>query len=466
MIVRFILFLEEAPLVKLQYDLTSGRVMPQVAAFVAPLVVSDLLQCLYNAVDAFFVGRYAGTASLAAVSLCGPIMTVLVIVLSGLSSGVSVVISNYKGAGNQASVHHTGSSAIMLYGLIAVVVTTLGLVFVKQILMIVKTPPEAFPEAVRYLRIILCGFVFSAGFSLIGAMQRGLGDSKSSMGFVVVSSFVNIVLDIVLVGGLRLGAWGAALGTVIAQAVAFVIGIVHFRRQDHIISFSPRKIRFYKTELHAVLRIGLPTALNEVFVTIAMLTVSGVANSFGVAASAAYGAGRQIDNIACITDGAMNQAMASYASQNVGSGKPERALEGLKSALLLSGCFTICYSPFVYIFAPQLAAIFDPNPAVVELAAAYLRISVFSHVFFALVGPIIGFIRGTGNQTISIVVGLIAQYAFRVPTALIAATLIGFPGVGLAVIAGPLSSVTMYSIVVATGLWKKGLGTLERASSA
>lgn len=449
---------------KLQKDLTTHKVPLQITVFVLPLIISDLLSSLYNAVDMVFVGQFAGINSLAAVSVCGPIMTILVIVISGFSSGVAVVVANYKGRNDEDSVRRAGNTSCAFYLVLALATTCLGQIFVPQILNAVQTPLEALGEANIYLRTVFLGLVFQFGYGLICALQRGFGDSKSPMVFVIIASFINLACDFMLVGLLHMGAFGAALGTVIAQACTFFMGILHFRRGKHVITFRLGDIRFHKTEMLAVFRIGLPTALNEVFVTIAMLTVSAVANTYGVACSAAYGIGRNIDNFATISDSAMNNAMAVFASQNVGAGKPERALTGLKSAAVLSVCISICFTPFVYFFADQLVSIFDRTPEVITAATTYLRVASFSYVLFAMVGPLIGFIRGTGNQFITVIVGLIAQYVFRVPTAFIATKYMGFSGLGVAILVGPLSSVVMYTAVVVTGLWKRGIQNLRAIS--
>lgn len=445
---------------KLQQDLAQGAVFPRVAFFTLPLILSAVFQNLYNTADMYFVGRYVGTNGLAAVSICGPIMTVLILTLNGLSSGISVVLANYKGGDEAEQVCRTGNTAIALYAVLAFAVTLLGQIFAPNILRLVQTPSESFPDALRYLRVIFWGVAFSFGYNLICALQRGFGDSKSSMLFIITASIVNIALDYLFVARFAMGASGAALATVIAQATSFFMGVIHFKRQRHVITFRLREIRFYAEQLRHILRIGLPTVINEIFVTLAMLTVSAVANSFGVAASAAYGVGRRIDSFACVTDGAMNGAMSAFVSQNIGAGRVDRARKGLLCGMAFSGCICLCIMPFVYLLAPNVVSFFADDPAVIENTVAYLRLSVFSYLFFALVGPLIGFMRGSGNQMITVAVGLVAQYVFRVPTALIASRFLGFPGIALALLAGPLSSVTLYVIAFASGLWKRGVARM------
>lgn len=446
----------------LQKDLTQGNVRKCILAFAVPLMISNLIQSAYNAVDMYFVGAYTGTASLAAVSVCGPILNVMIITLSGMSAGVTVVIGSWAGKKDMEEIKKAGNTAFALYALLALVTTVLGLVCADWILTAVQTPAEAFEEARQYLMVVFAGLIFMFGYNLIGALQRGMGDSVSSMYFVMVAALVNVALDYLLIAVFRMGAFGAAVATVAAEMVSFMLGLWQFRRQKHVIRFGIRNLKFDKKHLKSILYFGVPTAVNEVMVNVAMLTVSGVANSFGLAQSAAYGVGGKINGFAIFSDGAMNQTMSSFASQNISAGKQERAIKGLKESMLISACIALATTVAVYFFAPQLAALFDKNPEVIRWTVQYLHITILSYVLFAMVGPLIGFIRGTGNIAASVGVGFVAQCCLRIPFSFIFGHLWGFPGVGMAVLIGPLSSVTMYSFYIFTGRWKRGLEYLRK----
>ena len=221
-------------------------------------------------------------------------------------------------------------------------------------------------------------------------------------------------------------------------------------------------MRFYKKHLKNILLFGVPTALNEVMVNLAMLTVSGVANSFGLASSAAYGVGSRINSLAIFTDGAMNQTMSAYASQNIGAGRQKRALEGLWKAIILSAGAALGTSLLVLGFASEFSACFDSDPTVIEQSAAFLRVTVWSYPLFATVGPLIGFIRGTGNVEASLLVGVVAQLCCRVPASFLFSRWMGFPGVGVAVLVGPLVSVSIYLWYILTRRWHRGLARVAR----
>ena len=353
------------------HDMTSGSIWRSLLGFSIPIMISNLVQSTYNAVDMLFVGRFTGTESLAAVSVCGPILNVMIITLSGMSAGVLVVISGLLGAGDIKQAQDAAHTSVALYALMAAVMTVLGLLFVPQILRLVQTPAAAMPEAKRYLYTVFAGTVFTFGYNLIGALQRGLGNAAASMPFVIISSAANIALYVVFIVWLGMGAVGAALGTVLSQVAAFVIGTVQFARGGAALRLSARAVRFHKKHLKNILLFGVPTALNEVMVNLAMLTVSGVANSFGLASSAAYGVGSRINSLAIFTDGAMNQTMSAYASQNIGAGRQKRALEGLWKAIILSAGAALGTSLLVLGFASEFSACFDSDPAVIEQSAAF-----------------------------------------------------------------------------------------------
>lgn len=439
------------------HDMTAGSIWRCLLRFSIPIMISSVVQSTYNAVDMLFVGQFTGTESLAAVSVCGPIMNVMVITLSGMSAGVLVVISGLLGAGDVEQAQEAACTSVALYTLMAAITTVLGLLFVPQILQLVQTPAQAMEEAKRYLYTVFAGTFFSFGYNLIGALQRGIGNAVASMSFVLISSLVNVVLDAVFIVWWDMGAFGAALGTVLAQVAAFAIGALQFAKGAGVLRISVRKVRFHRKHLKNILLFGVPTALNEVMVNLAMLTVSGVANSFGLAASAAYGVGSRINSLAIFSDGAMNQTMSAYASQNIGTGNRNRALQGLWRAILLSAGIALCTAVLVLCFAGQFAACFDSSPAVIEESVAFLKVTVWSYPLFATVGPLIGFIRGTGNVEASILVGVVAQLFCRIPASFIFSAWMGFPGVGVAVLVGPLVSVSIYLWYILTGRWHKGL---------
>ncbi|ERI97218.1 MULTISPECIES: MATE family efflux transporter [Eubacteriales] len=445
----------------LQNDLTRGGVRGHILRFALPLIVSNLFQALYNAVDMFFVGRYTGTAGLAAVSVSGPIMNIMIMTITGLSIGVSVMIASYAGRGEDGEVVQAAGTSIALYLLLAAAVTALGILFTPQILRLVQTPAEAFDQAVAYLRTIFAGIVFMFGYNLICAFQRGFDDSRSSMIFVLVATVTNIVLDFVFLRFFQLGAFGASLATVISQSVSFFMGVAYFRLNRHVITFHPKTIRISRPHLKRLLHLGLPTAAQQLLLNVAMTTFSGLANSFGLQASAAYGIGIKIDSFAMLPSDAINASMSSFSSQNLGAGKPERITEGLKESMKLALLIAAAVAAIVALFGSRIAGVFNSDPAVQELAGSYLRLSCLSYFGFATVHPLIGFLRGTGNSMVNFYNVFLSQYAVRIPVAFLCTRLMGFSGIAVAVIIGPIVSTLLYAWYIASGRWKRSAEAKE-----
>ncbi len=437
----------------LQNDLTSGSVRSQILRFAFPLIFSNLFQALYNAVDMIFVGQYTGPAGLSAVSVSGPIMNIMIMTVSGLSVGVTVVIANHWGSGHAERVKRSANTAIALYLIAAALVTAAGVLLTPQILRLVQTPEAAFSQAVSYLRTIFAGVVFLFGYNLIGAFQRGFGDSRSSMMFVMVAAGVNVLLDYVFIAHLHWAAFGAAFATVLSQALSFVMGVCYFRIKKHIITFTPLEIRIHRDG--QLLRLGLPSAGQQLLLQVSLTTLSGIANSFGLAASAGYGVGVKIDSFALLPSDAINLSVSSFTSQNIGAGKPERATQGLREALRLDLLVAAAVCALVFFFGGPISSIFNSDPEVVGMAAAYLRISCFSYFAYALCHPMIGFLRGTGNALYTLCMVVFSQYLIRIPTAFLCTKWWGFPGIAVALMLGPIFSSFMYAQFILRGRWKR-----------
>ncbi|WP_343208715.1 MATE family efflux transporter [Anaerolentibacter hominis] len=428
----------------LRNDLTQGNVRSHIVRFAIPLIISNLFQALYNAVDMFFVGRFTTTAQLSAVSVSGPIMNVMIMTISGLSIGITILIGNYLGQNQLDDIRHLANTAISLFGLASVVIGALGFLFTPQILSLVQTPAESMDFAVSYLRTIFAGILFMFGYNLIVAFQQGFGDSKSSMLFVIIAGCCNIVLDYMFIAIFSMGAFGAALATVIAQALSFLLGILYFRIKKHIITFSPKELHISRPHLRKIISKGLPAAAQKFLLNISLVTLSGLGNSFGVAASAAYGIGVKIDNFSNLPTDALNSAVSAFTSQNIGADKKDRAYSGLREAVKIGSIIAVATALIVFFFPAQLTSIFNKDPDVVATSVSYLRLSCFSYLTSGFVYPLIGFVRGTGNVLETLKVVTISQYVVRIPAAFLGAHFLGFPGIAVGVIAGPVASMLLY----------------------
>ena len=428
----------------LKKDLTKGNLNKQIFLFALPIVASNLFQALYNAVDMYFVGKYMGTAATAAVSVGGPVMNILLMAVSGMALGVTILLGSLTGINDTERIKKTANTAISIFISAAVIITLLGILFSPFILKIIYTPPEAFPLAVTYLRIVFAGMVFTLGYNLVCAIQRGFGDSKSSMYFVMAATATNVVLDYLLIAKFNMGVSGAALATIASQALSFVLSIVYFRSKKHIVTFNPKEFCFDKEIAKDIIRIGFPSALQQGTVNVAYLVLNGIVNSYGILASAAYGICVKLDSFAVLPCSAVNDAVAAVTSQNLGAGQKERALQGISAGRKM---------------LIPLVAIFNSDPQVIEMAHRYIKISCFMYVFYAIYYPLMGFIKGTGNAMFTLKNTIAAQLVIRVPIAYFFAKVLnfGFYGVAAAWIIAPIFSNTVYTIYLKSGKWYERL---------
>ncbi len=443
----------------LKNDLTKGDLNKQIFVFALPIVISNMFQALYNAVDLYFVGKYLDTAATVAVSVSGPVMNVLFMAVAGMSLGVTILISSLVGVNDSQRIKRLANTSITMFLIGAVIITVLGLILSPHILTWISTPIEAMDYAVSYLRIVFGGMLFTLGYNLVCAMQRGFGDSKSSMYFVIAATITNIILDYVFIVPMNMGVAGAAYATVIAQALSFILSIVYFRSRKHVITFNPREFTLDKTYVKDIIRIGLPSALQQATINVAYLALNGIVNSYGMIASAAYGICVKLDNFAILPCTAVNDAVAAVTSQNLGAGQKERAVKGMWAGRKIIIPFNILLMIVIMLFAEKLTGIFNSDAEVIFMASKYLRISCWMYIIYAVYYPLMGFIKGTGNAMFALINTVVAQLIIRIPVAYFAAKILGFGfyGVAAAWIIAPIWSNTVYTIYLKSDRWYKRL---------
>jgi len=441
----------------LQRDLTKGDPQKHIITFSIPLIQAMIFQALYNAVDLFFAGQFLGLEGQAAVSVCGPVMNVFMRTVAGMSLGVNLLVGRRKGAGDMEYTLRGANTAISIYAIGAAFISIFGVIFAPYILQLVQTPAEVMSEATAYLRIVFLGSTFTMGYNLINAFQRGFGDAKSSLYFVVTSTLVNVVLDYIFLVFTDLQAAGLAIATVVAQATSFIMGVAYFRINKHVIDFRPSSLRLNKDDAKELLSLGIPSAIQYLLINAAKLTLTGIANSFGTVSAVAYGIGLKIDSFASLPHQAMEESTLAFASQNFGIGDEKRAVEGRKASSRMSVVIALVMMVVIFTFAPQLAGIFNSDPVVLEQSVTFLRCIVPMYLASALARTPSGFVRASGNTKFPIFQTLLGQYLTRIPVALLCAYVLdlGLAGVAIAWIAAPTVSAIAYGVYIHTGMWRK-----------
>ncbi len=441
----------------LSKDLTEGSIHRHLLVFAFPLIISNIMQALYNAVDMYFTGRFMGTEGMTGVSVSGPVINVMLMFISGFGVGVSVVIAKYIAHDREEVLKKSANTAIVLFMSAAVVISVFGFLLTPTILRLIATPDEAYPYALKYLRIVFCEMIFTIGYNLICALQRGFGDSRSSMYFVLAATIVNIILDYVFMGIMKMDVAGAAFATVISQGLSFIMGIMYFRRRKHVVTFSPRDLCFEKDIAKELIANGLPSAGQQVSVHFSNLCMTGMANSFGLSSAAAYGIAVKLDSFAILPCSAVNDAVASFSAQNLGAGKEKRALSAITEGRKMAAIYVLAVFITIFFFCGKLAGIFTNDAEVIEIAVSYLRIACFMYFLYAIVYPAQGFLKGSGSSGFVLLNSLFIQYAVKIPVAYAMThfTPLGLRGIAATWIITPVFSATTYPLYIKKGRWRR-----------
>ena len=378
-------------------DMTVGSPYALMVGFALPTFLSQVFQQLYNTADAFIVGRYLGTNALAAVTSSGTLIFLLVSLFMGIAMGGGIVISRYFGAGDGKRV--SGAVHTMLaFGLASgLILTVVGVVFTPTFLAWMQTDPEVMPEAVEYFRYYFLGALAMVMYNVCRSIMNALGDSKRPLYYLIFSSIVNIVLDLLFIGAFRWGVWSAAAATVVSQAASVVLCMVHLLRKGNIYTVELPKIRFQRELLIEILRFGLPSGVQNSVIAFANVIVQSQINSFGKLAMASYGVHAKVEGFAFLPITSFNMASTTFISQNLGAKEYDRAKKGARfailAAVLLAEAIGVCY----YIFAPELIGIFDSSQGVIALGVRQARTVALFYFLLAYSHSIAAVCRGAGK---------------------------------------------------------------------
>jgi putative MATE family efflux protein len=438
-------------------DLIRGNLWNAMLRFSVPLIASNLLQAVYNIVDMIIVGRFAGSAGLSAVSIGGQATMVALCIVMGISNAASVMVSQLVGAQRQREIASMLRTMELVFAAAALVLTALAWIFTHPLLTALNTPPEAYTQAVWYLRICMAGTVFVYLYNLMTGVLRGVGDARTPLLLVAVSSVVNLLLDLLLVGAFRLGAGGAAAATTFSQLLCCLL-IFPLSRKRHafLAEAQPGGFRFDREKLAMLLKIGLPQSLQFTLTELSFLLIAGVVNLFGVYASAAAGAVARLDSFAVLASKAMMGAIITVTGQNIGAGRPERALRGMGIGLLYAMPISLVFYLLSLIRPEMMLGLFTTEPPVLAAGAPYLKALALSFVLESVMFCMMGLLTGAGHTLVTLSCALVSAFVVRYSLArLFSITMgMGFVGVGWAYPFAPAASLVICTIFLLTGRWK------------
>ena len=391
-----------------------GKILPPLIKFALPLMLSQLLQALYGAVDLIVVGHYSTTADFSAVSTGSQLMQGVTGIIIGLTTGVTVLIGQAIGAGDKKRAGAVCAGMIKLLVILSVFLSVILVVLAPGALKIMQIPPQAEPAGVQYIRICAAGTVFISAYNAVSGLFRGVGNSKMPLIFILIACLVNILGDLLLVGMFNMGAAGAAYATVAAQAVSVIFSAIYIIKGG--LPFKITKESFKaKRSVVNILKTGTPIALQDFLTRVSFLILTSILNSLGLVASASIGISEKLFVFLSIVPLSFMSALSAFVAQNMGAGQPHRALSALKISIIISFTFGVLVFCATMFFPEILAGAFEKNPEVIAAAARYQRGCAAEHLLISIYFCQLGFFNGMGKTGFVMVEGIVTAFAVRIP---------------------------------------------------
>ena len=419
------------------------------------MLIGNVFQQMYNIVDSIIVGRYLGKQALAAVGASFPLIFMLISFVVGVAMGTTIIVSQYFGARDMKMVKRSIETMYIFLFFASIAVTILGITLSGPIFRLINLPEDVMPQAITYFNVYLAGTVFFFGFNGISSVLRGLGDSKTPLYFLIIATLMNAVLVWLFVAVFKWGVAGSAWATVIAQAGAFFSGVIYLNRTHEIVKLNSLKLVFDKAIFRKSLMIGLPTGLQQTFVSIGMLAVTRIVNGFGTDVIAAYSAAGRIDSLAGMPAMNFGAALSTFVGQNLGANKPERVKQGLKATFLMSGALALSTSLAVILSRKWLMGLFTEDAAVIAIGAEYLVIVSSFYIFFSTMFVVGGVMRGAGDTIVPMFITLFALWAIRIPAAWILSGYFGVDGIWWSIPVAWFIGMVLSYMYYLKGNWKK-----------
>lgn len=397
-------------------DFTQGSILKKLCRFMLPVLGALILQAAYGAVDLLVVGRFGSTSGLSAVSTGSQVLNLVTFVVTQLAMGVTVLIARYIGEKREKEIGAVLGGAAIVFTILAGCLFVLLVLFARPISVLMQAPQEALALTASYVRICGCGILFIVAYNVLSAVFRGLGDSRSPLLFVLVACLVNVAGDLVLVAGLRLDAAGAALATVLAQAVSVGCALAILRRKKLPFTFRKSDVRLNE-QCRRFLAIGLPLALQEFLTQLSFLALCAFVNRLGLAASSGYGVASKIVSFVMLVPSALMQSMASFVAQNIGAGNVKRAKKSMFTGIAVGVAFGIVMFALVLRKGDVLAGLFSTDAEVVRRGFEYLRGFAPETIVTAVLFSMVGYFNGSNRTLWVMIQGLIQTLLVRLPLA-------------------------------------------------
>ena len=396
---------------------TEGPILKPLLTFTIPVLLALFLQSMYGAVDLMVVGHFGVAADVSAVSTGSQILHTLTAIITGLSMGSTILLGQKLGQKRMEDAGQVLGTTVALFTVFAVIVTIAMLAIAKPFATLMQAPAEAYDQTVIYVRICSAGSAFIVAYNVLGAAFRGIGDSKTPLLTVTIACVVNIIGDYLLVGPLHMGVAGAAIATVLAQAISVVLSLLFTKHKGLPFPFHRRYIRLDRAYMGRILLLGAPIALQDALVSVSFLAIIAITNTLGVIASAGVGVAEKLVGFIMLVPSSYMQSLSAFVAQNIGAGKKERAKKAMFYGMATSLCFGVVLFYLSFFHGDLLSSLFAKDPAVIASAVDYLKAYAIDTLFTSIMFCFAGYFNGCGNTTFVMFQGVAAAFLVRIPVA-------------------------------------------------
>lgn len=401
--------------------MTEGAPWQRIAEFAVPMLIGNMAQQLYNTVDSIVVGKYVGDNALAAVGSASPILNLLLALFVGISTGAGIVISQNYGAKDRARLSEAIGNCITLAALASIITMVVGSLIARPLLELLDTPASIIDWCADYLIIYFLGAAGFTYYNILSGILRGMGDSLSALGFLLIAAVLNIFLDVWFVAGLGMGVPGVSLATVLSQGISAALCLLKLLRMRDVFDLTLPTLRLRRDSALRIIQVGIPSGITQAIMSLAMLVVQSLTNSLGEMVIAANVIIMRVDGFAMMPNMSFGQAMSVYTGQNVGARKLDRVQQGVKQGLLMGVGFSTAITITILIFGKVLFGLFTETPELISLASQMMRIMAVGYICMAVTQVLGGVMRGAGDTVTPMWVSMFTTICLRVPIAYILA---------------------------------------------
>lgn len=394
--------------------MTEGGIFKNLLFFAAPLILGNLLQQMYNAVDSIIVGNYVGSNALAAVGAGASLIYLLIAFSLGASVGAGVIVSQYLGAKEKEEVHKAVHTAMTISIILGLILTAGGILFSRKLLVMMNTPAEILDDAACYLRIYSCGLIFNVVYNMAAGILNAAGNSRRSLMYLAAAAVVNIFMDLLLIAGLKIGVAGAAIATNFSQAISCILALWFLFRVPADYRISLKSLRIHKAMALRIIQIGLPTGIQNMVISFSNILIQASINQYGATAVAGFSAYLKIDGFNILPVLSFSMAITTFIGQNYGAGKYDRMKKGMWVTLLMGIVYTVLTGILLLTFSGQIMRLFSEDVGVITYGQTAMRYFCPFYWILAILHSLAGTVRGTGKSIPPMVVLLVSLCLFRI----------------------------------------------------